>query len=160
MVGKLWSWTAIVCALIAISTTVIHVEGYIVQQRGLHSSRSFRLKAKPDSYKQALEQARLAKAQKSGSPAASVPQVRQPVAPRVAPVQQTAPDDEEEEDNGLPFSDEMYDHLKFVIGKLSTRMKDGVPLSQADLTKFELSCDAIIRDAKKPLGLPTSGTSF
>lgn len=49
--------------------------------------------------------------------------------------------------NGLPFSDEMYDHLKFVIGKLSARMRTPRPMSVGEFQTFEDSVHAIINDA-------------
>ena len=153
----------IICLLVVLVSAVIIVEGYRASQqvRLLHS---FRLAVRPDSYKQALENASLAKAQKSGQ-AIPVPPVRQPVvssSSAVAPIQTPSQSfDTEVEDNGLPFTDEMYDHLKFVISKLSTRMKSDIPLSKDDLVRFEQSCEAIIRDAKgSTWGPSTAGTSF
>jgi len=52
--------------------------------------------------------------------------------------------------NGLPFSDEMYDKLKFVIEKLSGRMKSEAALSWDDLDRFRAAVDHIILDANIP----------
>lgn len=50
-------------------------------------------------------------------------------------------------DNGLPFTDEMYDHLKYVISTLTGRMKSNQSLSHQELQRFLQSVDAIIKDA-------------
>ena len=50
--------------------------------------------------------------------------------------------------NGLPFSDEMYNHLKFAIEKISGRMKSPKTLTPEEFRKLEASIMAIIRDAK------------
>ena len=51
---------------------------------------------------------------------------------------------------GLPFSDEMYSHLKFVIEKLSARMKGETALTFDELTKFKDSVERIVLDANIP----------
>lgn len=48
----------------------------------------------------------------------------------------------------LPFNDEIYAHLKFAIEKLSSRMKSPTRLSNEDLSRLEVSINAIINDAK------------
>ena len=50
-------------------------------------------------------------------------------------------------DNDLPFSDELYDHLKYTIEKISARMKSPKILSVEEVKKLELSIHAIIKDA-------------
>jgi len=49
----------------------------------------------------------------------------------------------------LPFTDEMYDHLKYVIGVLTARMKSEKPLTESELKRFKGSIDAIILDSKE-----------
>jgi hypothetical protein len=49
----------------------------------------------------------------------------------------------------LPFTDEMYDHLKYVIGALTARMKSEKPLTESELKRFKGSIDAIILDSKE-----------
>lgn len=56
---------------------------------------------------------------------------------------------EEEDNQGLPFSDALYDDLKFVISKLSARMKSDTALSKSDLERFKKSVNSIIKDSKK-----------
>jgi len=55
----------------------------------------------------------------------------------------------EDIDDGLPFDDEMYDHLKYVIGVLTARMKSEKPLTDNELKRFKVSIDAIILDSKE-----------
>ena len=52
--------------------------------------------------------------------------------------------------NGLPFSDEVYDHLKFAIEKLSARIKSDTALTPQELDRLKLSVDRIILDANIP----------
>ena len=72
---------------------------------------------------------------------------------------------EDDDNDGLPFSEEMYDHLKFVIGKLSSRMKSDIPLTREEMSKFQSSCDKIINDAwagigeTRPGNVPPSASS-
>jgi hypothetical protein len=92
-----------------------------------------------------LQRAKLAKAQKNGALPPAVPSavtsVSKPAAisPAVSPIAQS---------NSLPFSDEMYDNFKFVIAKLSGRMKSDAPLSTEDFAKYKAAVEAIIADAK------------
>ena len=50
--------------------------------------------------------------------------------------------------NKIPFSDHMYDHLKFVVGVISAKMAnpEGV-LSRVDANKFVIAVAEIIEDA-------------
>ena len=48
--------------------------------------------------------------------------------------------------NGLPFSDELYEHMKFVVTKLTGRMKAGQPLSQEEFARFQSSVQSILSD--------------
>ena len=50
-------------------------------------------------------------------------------------------------ENGLPFTDELYDYLIFVIQKLTSKIKDGRSLDQEELIKFEKAINIIISDA-------------
>ena len=50
--------------------------------------------------------------------------------------------------SSLPFDDEMYGHLKFVIDKITTRMKSPTVLSKEELVSFENSINIIIADMK------------
>jgi hypothetical protein len=113
---------------------------------------NYRLSAQPDSYREALERAKAAKLQQGGKvippPAAPVRPtavVATPATPVVSSVSSSS--SSIEADNGLPFSDDMYDHLKFVIGKLSARMKSDTPLTRDELARFQNSCENIIQDA-------------
>jgi hypothetical protein len=103
------------------------------------------------SYKAALEAARLAK--QNGSKTSKVTSESLAVA---APTQskqinlppQFSRQESSSTSDDLPFSDEMYEHLKFCITKISNRMKSHEPLSSADMNKLESSIYAIIQDAK------------
>jgi len=55
----------------------------------------------------------------------------------------------DEDLDDLPFTDEMYDHLKYVIGVLTARMKSEKPLTESELKRFKGSIDAIILDSKE-----------
>ena len=48
--------------------------------------------------------------------------------------------------NGLPFDDHIYDHIKFVISKLTERMKSSEVLDSDNLFKLEQSIDVITKD--------------
>ena len=75
----------------------------------------------------------------------------------VATIEQS--DDSNDNDNGLPFSDAVYDHFKYVIAKITNRVKSGFPLTLDEINKFESSVNAIITDAKGKAGLPISKPS-
>lgn len=57
--------------------------------------------------------------------------------------------DVESSSNGLPFSDEIYDDIKYVAEKLSGRMKSGKALSSAEVVRFKIAAEAIIKDSSK-----------
>jgi hypothetical protein len=61
--------------------------------------------------------------------------------------------------NGLPFSDEMYEEIKFCIGQLTKRIKSKESLSPADISSLERSVHAIIADAREGGGLPPAPTA-
>lgn len=48
-----------------------------------------------------------------------------------------------------PFTDEMYENLKYVITKITARIKSDTCLSKDELTSFRESVDKIINDAKE-----------
>lgn len=50
-------------------------------------------------------------------------------------------------DSDYPFSDEMYEHLKFVITKLTHKIKSDTSLTPEELDRFEDSVIAILLDA-------------
>jgi len=64
-------------------------------------------------------------------------------------VEEDEEEEEEEGDSGLPFSDKLYDDLKFVISKISARMKSESAMSKDELDRFKKSVDSIIKDSKK-----------
>ena len=61
------------------------------------------------------------------------------------------------DNNDLPFDDDMYDHLKFVISKFTARMKSPTVLSQEELSKLEYSISAIIQDSAEMDGRGQGG---
>lgn len=52
-------------------------------------------------------------------------------------------------DNGFPFSDEIYEHLKYIISKLTARVKQNLPLTPEELERFKIAVDAVIKDARE-----------
>lgn len=50
--------------------------------------------------------------------------------------------------NKVPFEEDVYETIKFVIETLNTRMKDKIPLSQDVLRKFEQAVEVIIQDSR------------
>jgi hypothetical protein len=50
--------------------------------------------------------------------------------------------------SGLPFDDELYSHLKYVIEKLTGRMKSSTILTPDEFRMFEESVKIIIQDAR------------
>lgn len=48
--------------------------------------------------------------------------------------------------DGLPFDDDMYKHLKFVIEKITARLRSENALSAEDVKKLETSINAILTD--------------
>lgn len=114
-------------------------------------SQFYMMSSRP-SYKDMLKNAQLAKAaQRQNSPTTSNDDRPTAAAISVQPIQEAEEFDDNSDDksntNGLPFTDEVYDHLKFVIEKLSGRMRTPRPLSPEDFARFEKSVRAIIYDA-------------
>ena len=104
-------------------------------------------------YEEMLAQARAARAAKRASPGPktaprAVTSASSSNAPR--PVTRADPSPaapvRSQTSSGLPFSDEMYGHLKFCLEKLAARMKSDRPLSSSDLRRFRESVEAIIAD--------------
>ena len=107
-------------------------------------------------YQEMLAAARAAK-QAKGNNSNPAPAVKTPPAAPAKP-QAVAKVTQQKNANGLPFNDEMYDHLKFVIEKLAQRMKADKSLTSAEMKKFEASVEAILKDAGLP-PLPSSSSS-
>lgn len=74
------------------------------------------------------------------------PQKQQPVEAKQQ--RQINKREQEEIMDDLPFTDDMYDHLKYVIGSLTARMKSEKPLTSDQMKRFKDSIDAIILDSK------------
>ena len=91
-------------------------------------------------YQKMLEQAKLGK-QQPARPASIVPKQQSSPSPK----QSTSI---KSRNNGLPFSNEMYDHLKFVIECLTAKIKSDTSLSPEQLQKLKVSINAIIADGK------------
>jgi len=89
-------------------------------------------------YKSQLEAARLKKLGGTTSTPAKI----------VREKPQTTDSSPSKNSNGLPFDDKLYDHMKYVIEKITFRMKNPKVLTPEELIKLEMSIDAIIRDAK------------
>lgn len=99
------------------------------------------------SYEKMLEQARLRKQQGSQPNAAPVPVAPRQEVERRAPVSKPQSVQVSSDSGDAPFSDDMYEHLKFVISKLTNKIKSDVSLTESELTRFEESVDAILADA-------------
>mmetsp|Transcript_21041 Transcript_21041/g.19172 ORF Transcript_21041/g.19172 Transcript_21041/m.19172 type:complete len:231 (+) Transcript_21041:151-843(+) len=118
---------------------------------------------KPGSYLDKLEQARIAKLNQNQQTNTITIPISKPV---VKSVPQTAPQVtvtiNKQEDNSkkfnLPFADEIYDHLKYVTTKLSSRVKGNTPLSFEELNKFKESVNAIIEDSYQDIRLTSAST--
>ena len=99
------------------------------------------------SYEEMLAQARAARgARKVVSKSIPPPVSPQPVAPQAVTRSKVMSTPAKTSGSGLPFSDEIYGHLKFCLEKLAARMKSDRPLSSGDLQRFKVAVDAIIAD--------------
>ena len=97
---------------------------------------------KPGSYAQRLEEAMLRKSGQLPPKTAPIP----PPPPSNSVSTRPKPTSTPSSSNNLPFSDEMYEHLKVVISKLTTRMKSSSPLTKDEVTLLKTSVAAIIDD--------------
>lgn len=95
-----------------------------------------------------LQQAKLMKENGNNNP--RVKSATPVTAPRASIEKKSAPSTKRSTD-GLPFSDEMYSHLKYAIEKISGRMKNETPLTKEEIEKLKESVDAIIADSKYEL---------
>eukprot|EP00981_Chlorochromonas_danica_P015842 scaffold14709_cov268-Ochromonas_danica.AAC.5 len=109
-----------------------------------------------NSYQKLLEQAKLRRQQGHSSnpsiksPAPSLTSSR--TAPTVlTPVEASPPSiaSSPRVNNGLPFDDHIYDQLRFVISKLTAKIKSDVSLSKEDLLRFEEAVEEIVADARQ-----------
>ena len=76
----------------------------------------------------------------------SVSRVDTPSVAREATQPTSAPTTRKEKSN-LPFDDEIYEHLKFVISKLTAKIKSDVSLTPDELVRFKQAVDRIVADA-------------
>ena len=106
------------------------------------------------SYQDLLRRAQDAKAGGAAPPPPIRQQQQQQKAPP-APIQErrSAP---QANPDGLPFDDETYDHIKYVISKLTARIKGDTVLSKDELSKFKEAVDAILADSAGDLGTGSS----
>ena len=100
------------------------------------------------SYAEQLRRAKEARSGGGAGQAESSAASYQPPAP--IPQSNSAPG-AAQQNSDTPFSDDVYEHLSFVISKLSGRMKNSESLNGNDLQKFMNSVDAIIADMQ-PMG--------
>lgn len=68
--------------------------------------------------------------------------------PQSAPVPQQAQAQQQQPASEIPFSDDVYEHLNFAIGKLSSRMKSSQPMNADDVQNFMQSVNVIIADMR------------
>lgn len=60
----------------------------------------------------------------------------------------------DKESASITFSDEMYEHLKIIISKLTAKIKHDISLSPQELISLKRSIDAVISEAQG-VGLPS-----
>lgn len=113
------------------------------------------------SYEKMLEAARQRRAGLQSAPSNPQPSRAEPpraTQARVEPTPSPTVTQRKEvaNDNGLPFSDDLYEHLKYVITKLSGKIKLDISLTPAELDQFEQSIETIIADAKRVSGPSTT----
>lgn len=115
------------------------------------SSQSFTLRPlhAAKSYEEMLAEARSRKQvqQRAGPPSVvSVSRVDTPPVAREATQSTSSPTTRKEKSN-LPFDDEIYEHLKFVISKLTAKIKSDISLTPDELVRFKQAVDRIVADA-------------
>lgn len=131
-----------------------YVSSYFqTQTKNIRSTSQLYVASKPNSYQQLREQAARIKAGESPNVvfAGQVPSRSQSNTQSSIVVVE---EEEEANSNDLPFTDAMYDHFQYVISKITTRVKTGIPLTTTEIDRFEKSVTAIIQDSKKKVGLP------
>lgn len=114
------------------------------QQSGLSVRKMVKISM---SYEKMLEQARLRKQQGSQPNSAPLPPPPRQEPVKSVPVTKLQPVLSISDSSDAPFSDDMYEHLKFVITKLTNKIKSDVSLTDIELVRFEESVDAILADA-------------
>jgi len=105
-----------------------------------------------------LAEARVRKqGQRTGSPSVSniasspsgpkiiVSRVDTPSSSKV--VQSTSASTTTKDRSNSPFNDEIYEHLKFVISKLTAKIKSDISLTPGELVRFKEAVDRIVADA-------------
>lgn len=153
------------CKISAFYTNGLLTTKHIQVSSALRVPNMIHMSASGGTYLTQLQKALLARGGAIPPSVSSPPQSFQPPQPTFETSRSTAYQsqgtdaNEEEEDNGLPFSDAIYDDMKFVISKLSDRMKHNLILSKSDLARFENSVHSIIRDARRGAGLPVATAS-
>ena len=131
--------------ILALCVLIGAVVGF--QQHRTPQIRCFR-GTRLSSYAEQLRRAKEARSGGGAGQAESSAASYQPPAPM--PQSNSAPG-AAQQNSDTPFSDDVYEHLSFVISKLSGRMKNSEALNGNDLQKFMNSVDAIITDMQ-PMG--------
>jgi hypothetical protein len=129
----------IVCflGLIALSS------GYLISTTK-SNGRIAALQALP-SYEEMMEEAKKRKEQKrSRPPRAKTTQAPSSVSEPAMKVD--IPGYEAPRSDGLPFSDEIYEQMKYIIEKLTRKIKDDESLTQEELTKLSSAVETVIAD--------------
>lgn len=138
LICSIISWLAISSLVDAFISNPIMVRS--VNQRTVSSSLF-------GSYEEMLAQARLQKQQQQQNQQVQVPRKPQQKQKKPVQTQAQARPAAAKADNGLPFDDAMYDHLRFVISKLTAKIKSGISLKESEVEKFRQCTEAIIADA-------------
>jgi hypothetical protein len=107
----------------------------------LRSSRKVTTAQHMASYEEMMEQATLKKQQRTGS----LPPRKVPAAAPATTIPGYNPP--KVSTGGLPFNDAQYDDLKYIIEKLTRKIKSDVSLTPEELIKFENAVEAVIADA-------------
>lgn len=124
------------------------------------TDRSTRIYGENGSYEKMLEAAKLKRSQPQ-EPESTVPSmvptpsrsstIPSSPAPKLGAVQSVSSvpsPASNPNNNGLPFNDNMYEKLKFVIGKLTAKIRSDASLTEKELLDFEAAIETIIADSK------------
>lgn len=100
---------------------------------------NYKIRSLHATYEEMMEQAKIRKQQRQTGNTISQTVYKKPSAISSPVV--------EKKKSNLPFDDDMYEHLKFVIAKLTTKIKSDISLTPDELSRFKESIDCIISDA-------------
>jgi len=108
------------------------------KRNGVFSSKKLTTSQQMASYEEMMEQAKLKKTKGRAPPR------KAPSGPVATSIPGYTPP--KESTGGLPFNDRQYNDLKYIIEKLTGKIKSDISLSPEELTKFENAVEAVIAD--------------